>query len=102
MFVPLPVPLVFQRTAPDFGAWRLKSPLQLRSSNSGAVGVDKLTPDPRLSSAPPPRLSSAPSIHAATHLPPYISLRFSKAPFSYRLACCLKFKASLGLTLRQE
>ncbi|XP_057210912.1 POU domain, class 2, transcription factor 2 isoform X2 [Triplophysa rosa] len=34
MFVPLPVPLVFQRTAPDFGAWRLKSPLPLRSSNS--------------------------------------------------------------------
>ncbi|XP_065142566.1 POU domain, class 2, transcription factor 2 isoform X2 [Paramisgurnus dabryanus] len=34
MFVPLPVPLVFQRTAPDFGAWRLKSPLPLRSGNS--------------------------------------------------------------------
>jgi len=35
MFVPLPVPLVFQRTAPDFSAWRLKSPLPLRSGNSG-------------------------------------------------------------------
>ncbi|XP_059411709.1 POU domain, class 2, transcription factor 2 isoform X6 [Carassius carassius] len=34
MFVPLPVPLVFQRTAPDFSAWRLKSPLPLRSGNS--------------------------------------------------------------------
>ncbi|XP_026872092.1 POU domain, class 2, transcription factor 2 [Electrophorus electricus] len=33
MFVPLPVPLVFQRTAPDFSAWRLKSPLALRSSS---------------------------------------------------------------------
>ncbi|XP_076863939.1 POU domain, class 2, transcription factor 2 [Brachyhypopomus gauderio] len=33
MFVPLPVPLVFQRTAPDFGAWRLKSPLALRSNS---------------------------------------------------------------------
>ncbi|XP_028819524.1 POU domain, class 2, transcription factor 2 isoform X2 [Denticeps clupeoides] len=33
MFVPLPVPLVFQRTASDFSAWRLKSPLALRSSN---------------------------------------------------------------------
>lgn len=35
MFVPLPVPLVFQRTAPDFSAWRLKSPLPLRSGDSG-------------------------------------------------------------------
>ncbi|KAF3692109.1 POU domain, class 2, transcription factor 2 [Channa argus] len=34
MFVPLPVPFVFQRTAPDLNAWRLKSPLALRS-NSG-------------------------------------------------------------------
>ncbi|MEQ2160605.1 hypothetical protein GOODEAATRI_001008 [Goodea atripinnis] len=34
MFVPLPVPFVFQRTAPDLSAWRLKSPLALRS-NSG-------------------------------------------------------------------
>ncbi|XP_051526621.1 POU domain, class 2, transcription factor 2-like [Myxocyprinus asiaticus] len=34
MFVPLPVPLVFQRSAPDFSAWRLKSPLPLRSGNS--------------------------------------------------------------------
>ncbi|KAL1255058.1 hypothetical protein QQF64_013119 [Cirrhinus molitorella] len=37
MFVPLPVPLVFQRTAPDFSAWRLKSPLPLRSGNSGVL-----------------------------------------------------------------
>lgn len=33
MFVPLPVPFVFQRTAPDLSAWRLKSPLALRSSS---------------------------------------------------------------------
>ncbi|XP_029591457.1 POU domain, class 2, transcription factor 2 isoform X5 [Salmo trutta] len=33
MFVPLPVPFVFQRTASDFSAWRLKSPLALRSSS---------------------------------------------------------------------
>ena len=36
MFVPLPVPFVFQRTAPDLNAWRLKSPLTLRS-NSGKI-----------------------------------------------------------------
>ncbi|XP_077051048.1 POU domain, class 2, transcription factor 2 isoform X6 [Siphateles boraxobius] len=47
MFVPLPVPLVFQRTAPDFSAWRLKSPLPLRSGNSDirmskAVDDDKM------------------------------------------------------------
>lgn len=36
MFVPLPVPFVFQRTAPDLNAWRLKSPLALRS-NSGKI-----------------------------------------------------------------
>ncbi|KAJ8000068.1 hypothetical protein DPEC_G00201010 [Dallia pectoralis] len=33
MFVPLPVPFVFQRTASDFAAWRIKSPLALRSSS---------------------------------------------------------------------
>ncbi|XP_069040972.1 POU domain, class 2, transcription factor 2 isoform X5 [Lepisosteus oculatus] len=33
MFVPLPVPFVFQRTASDLAAWRLKSPLALRSGN---------------------------------------------------------------------
>ncbi|XP_037402556.1 POU domain, class 2, transcription factor 2 isoform X2 [Pygocentrus nattereri] len=33
MFVPLPVPLVFQRSSRDFGAWRLKAPLPLRSSS---------------------------------------------------------------------
>ncbi|XP_053190378.1 POU domain, class 2, transcription factor 2 [Scomber japonicus] len=32
MFVPLPVPFVFQRTASDFSAWRLKSSLAQRSS----------------------------------------------------------------------
>ncbi|XP_030002521.1 POU domain, class 2, transcription factor 2 [Sphaeramia orbicularis] len=32
MFVPLPVPFVFQRTASDFSAWRLKSSLAPRSS----------------------------------------------------------------------
>ncbi|XP_060936697.1 POU class 2 homeobox 2a [Limanda limanda] len=33
MFVPLPVPFVFQRSAPDLNAWRLKSPLALRSNS---------------------------------------------------------------------
>ncbi|TNN81698.1 hypothetical protein EYF80_008144 [Liparis tanakae] len=33
MFVPLPVPFVFQRTAPDLNAWRLKSPLAPRSNS---------------------------------------------------------------------
>ncbi|XP_036825135.1 POU domain, class 2, transcription factor 2-like isoform X6 [Oncorhynchus mykiss] len=33
MFVPLPVPFMFQRTAPDLNAWRLKSPLALRSDS---------------------------------------------------------------------
>ncbi|XP_066575526.1 POU domain, class 2, transcription factor 2 isoform X2 [Amia ocellicauda] len=33
MFVPLPVPFVFQRTASDLSAWRLKSPLALRAAN---------------------------------------------------------------------
>ncbi|XP_064204070.1 POU domain, class 2, transcription factor 2-like isoform X1 [Anguilla rostrata] len=33
MFVPLPVPFVFQRTAPDLNAWCLKSPLALRSNS---------------------------------------------------------------------
>lgn len=32
MFVPLPVPFVFQRSASDFSAWRLKSSLAPRSS----------------------------------------------------------------------
>lgn len=47
MFVPLPVPFVFQRTAPDLNAWRLKSPLALRS-NSGKTFF------PLLLSTPPP------------------------------------------------
>ncbi|XP_013766000.1 POU domain, class 2, transcription factor 2 isoform X5 [Pundamilia nyererei] len=33
MFVPLPVPFVFQRATPDLNAWRLKSPLALRSNS---------------------------------------------------------------------
>ncbi|XP_015226338.1 PREDICTED: POU domain, class 2, transcription factor 2 isoform X6 [Cyprinodon variegatus] len=33
MFVPLPVPFVFQRATPDLSAWRLKSPLALRSNS---------------------------------------------------------------------
>ncbi|XP_068591805.1 POU domain, class 2, transcription factor 2 isoform X1 [Cebidichthys violaceus] len=49
MFVPLPVPFVFQRTAPDLNAWRLKSPLALRSNSdirmSKAVEVDKIGAD---------------------------------------------------------
>ncbi|XP_064154388.1 POU class 2 homeobox 2a isoform X4 [Anguilla rostrata] len=45
MFVPLPVPFVFQRTASDFNAWRLKSPLAPRSNSdirmSKPVEVEK-------------------------------------------------------------
>ncbi|CAF97801.1 unnamed protein product [Tetraodon nigroviridis] len=42
MFVPLPVPFVFQRTAPDLNAWRLKSPLALRSSSGQVPLVPKM------------------------------------------------------------
>ncbi|XP_070767994.1 POU domain, class 2, transcription factor 2 isoform X1 [Enoplosus armatus] len=49
MFVPLPVPFVFQRTAPDLNAWRLKSPLALRSNSdirmSKALEVEKVGAD---------------------------------------------------------
>lgn len=37
---------------------------------SGAVGVDRLTPDPRLGSTPLPRLSLAPSIHMRLRIYP--------------------------------
>ncbi|KAM4600461.1 POU domain, class 2, transcription factor 2 [Polymixia lowei] len=54
MFVPLPVPFVFQRTAPDLNAWRLKSPLALRSNSdirmSKPVEVEKLGADSPLES----------------------------------------------------
>jgi hypothetical protein len=39
MFVPLPVPFMFQRTAPDLNAWRLKSPLALRSDSGKTFSV---------------------------------------------------------------
>ncbi|XP_044064843.1 POU domain, class 2, transcription factor 2 isoform X9 [Siniperca chuatsi] len=49
MFVPLPVPFVFQRTAPDLNAWRLKSPLAPRSNSdirmSKALEVEKVGAD---------------------------------------------------------
>ncbi|XP_059365034.1 POU domain, class 2, transcription factor 2-like isoform X3 [Carassius carassius] len=48
MFVPLPVPLVFQRTAPDFSAWRLKSPLPLRSGNSVDIRMSKAVEDDKM------------------------------------------------------
>ncbi|XP_055019394.1 POU domain, class 2, transcription factor 2 isoform X8 [Boleophthalmus pectinirostris] len=54
MFVPLPVPFVFQRTAPDLNAWRLKSPLALRSNSdirmSKPVEVEKMGADSPLES----------------------------------------------------
>ncbi|XP_054638697.1 POU domain, class 2, transcription factor 2 isoform X1 [Dunckerocampus dactyliophorus] len=54
MFVPLPVPFVFQRAAPDLSAWRLKSPLALRSNSdirmSRPAEVDKLGADSPLDS----------------------------------------------------
>uniref|UniRef100_A0A3P9LPS6 POU domain protein n=2 Tax=Oryzias latipes TaxID=8090 RepID=A0A3P9LPS6_ORYLA len=49
MFVPLPVPFVFQRTASDLNAWRLKSPLAPRSNSdimmSKPVEVEKVGAD---------------------------------------------------------
>ncbi|XP_018954326.2 POU domain, class 2, transcription factor 2 isoform X3 [Cyprinus carpio] len=48
MFVPLPVPLVFQRTAPDFSAWRLKSPLPLRSGNSVDIRMSKAVEEDKM------------------------------------------------------
>ncbi|XP_035528528.1 POU domain, class 2, transcription factor 2 [Morone saxatilis] len=55
MFVPLPVPFVFQRTAPDLNAWRLKSPLALRSNSdirmSKPVEVEKVGADSPLEGA---------------------------------------------------
>ncbi|KAK5621179.1 hypothetical protein CRENBAI_012629 [Crenichthys baileyi] len=49
MFVPLPVPFVFQRTAPDLSAWRLKSPLALRSNSdirmSKSAEIEKVGAD---------------------------------------------------------
>ncbi|KAM9724488.1 POU domain, class 2, transcription factor 2 isoform 4-T4 [Menidia menidia] len=49
MFVPLPVPFVFQRAAPDLNAWRLKSPLALRSNSdirmSKPIEVEKVGAD---------------------------------------------------------
>lgn len=56
MFVPLPVPFVFQRTAPDLNAWRLKSPLALRS-NSGKTFIFSFL------SFPPFLLFSSPAPH---------------------------------------
>lgn len=62
MFVPLPVPFVFQRTAPDLNAWRLKSPLALRS-NSGKTFFflfslrHTSSMSARLGHADPPRLA---------------------------------------------
>ncbi|XP_061803503.1 POU domain, class 2, transcription factor 2 [Nerophis lumbriciformis] len=55
MFVPLPVPFVFQRAAPaDLSAWRLKSPLALRSNSDARMSrpaeVDKLGADSPLDS----------------------------------------------------
>ncbi|KAK2844787.1 hypothetical protein Q5P01_011446 [Channa striata] len=58
MFVPLPVPFVFQRTAPDLNAWRLKSPLALRSNSacaSPSPGIfSLLSPSPSFPSPPLP------------------------------------------------
>ncbi|KAM9807260.1 POU domain, class 2, transcription factor 2 isoform 4-T4 [Syngnathus typhle] len=54
MFVPLPVPFVFQRAAPDLSAWRLKSPLALRSNSDSRMPrpaeLDKLGADSPLDS----------------------------------------------------
>ncbi|XP_071392069.1 POU domain, class 2, transcription factor 2 [Centroberyx affinis] len=51
MFVPLPVPFVFQRTAPDLNAWRLKSPLALRSNSD--IRMSKPVEDEKLGADSP-------------------------------------------------
>lgn len=74
MFVPLPVPFMFQRTAPDLNAWRLKSPLALRSDSGKTFSVI-LAMSVRLSHAYAPHLNdshvarfSVPIIHSGhTH-----------------------------------
>uniref|UniRef100_A0A3P8WYV8 POU domain protein n=1 Tax=Cynoglossus semilaevis TaxID=244447 RepID=A0A3P8WYV8_CYNSE len=79
MFVPLPVPFVFQRTAPDLSAWRLKSPLALRSNSirmskpgeadkegvdSPMEGTNKMDEGGEMSPSLPPSQGPTPS-HAA-------------------------------------
>lgn len=67
MFVPLPVPFVFQRAAPDLSAWRLKSPLALRSNSGKTCSLLPPTPYPHPPANPtlpafvtsPPRLGGS-------------------------------------------
>lgn len=81
MFVPLPVPFVFQRTAPDLNAWRLKSPLALRSNSGKTFSLPPAIPPPcRSDSAMQTRptllgadaLAAGSAVGAHTHLYTYI------------------------------
>ncbi|XP_028327178.1 POU domain, class 2, transcription factor 2 isoform X4 [Gouania willdenowi] len=83
MFVPLPVPFVFQRTAPDLSAWRLKSPLALRSHSdirmSKPVEVDKVGANSPVEGADSERNGSEPNHQAQ-------SMRVSPFPLSPNLS----------------
>lgn len=119
MFVPLPVPFVFQRTAPDLNAWRLKSPLALRSNSGKTSFFFFFPPFLSLSSpcytssmsvrlglghADPPRLCSVPmrlqrgelSAHTPTwtrtRTPPAPSGGFNRVP--YNRGAVARFKRS--------
>lgn len=71
MFVPLPVPFVFQRTAPDLTAWRLKSPLALRSNSGKTSFLFSTTPPPPAAPPPPPPpTTSSSSVHTAVQTRP--------------------------------
>ncbi len=75
---------------------------------SGAVGVDKLTPWPSPQPLPLlPPLSRGPLPFTCSHSSSPSTLFsscpiFLKAPFSYWLSCCLKFKALQPLALKRE
>lgn len=86
MFVPLPVPFVFQRTTPDLNAWRLKSPLALRSNSGKTFFLFTLlhllhVGQPRR----PAPLRSVPMhlqrAELAAHTPTYTRTHTPRAPF---------------------
>eukprot|EP00064_Thunnus_orientalis_P022745 superscaffoldBa00007950_g22961 len=88
MFVPLPVPFVFQRTAPDLNAWRLKSPLALRSSSGKTFFSSPCytsSMSARHSHADPPRLArcrcTCSGGELSAHTPTYTRTHTPPAPF---------------------
>uniref|UniRef100_A0A8C4DDW7 POU domain protein n=1 Tax=Dicentrarchus labrax TaxID=13489 RepID=A0A8C4DDW7_DICLA len=88
MFVPLPVPFVFQRTAPDLNAWRLKSPLALRSNSdirmSKPVEVEKVGADSPLEGTDSER--NGPESNHQVHLTPAHSMKVHPFPLSPTLS----------------